>query len=169
LRTIFDPALVILACGVAAASVIDIRTRRIPNVLTGAMAAGGLVLAAVGAGSVTPAAAVGGLVVGALLMLPGHAIGATGAGDVKLMAAVGALLGPAAVVSAFVATAIAGGLLAVIVAMQRRRLAATIATTGRLVAAPVETKRAIEAPARANRFAYGPAIAVGSLIAVLMR
>ncbi len=51
-------------------------------------------------------------------MMPGHALGATGAGDVKLMAAVGAIVGPALVLSAFLFTAIAGGVLALIVAMQ---------------------------------------------------
>jgi prepilin peptidase CpaA len=91
---------VVLAGGVAAAAVIDLRTRRIPNVLTAAMAVAGIAFAAAGVGAITPTAAVAGLVVGGLLMLPGHALGATGSGDVKLMAAVGALLGPAAVVSA---------------------------------------------------------------------
>ena len=45
-------------------------------------------------------------------MLPGHLFGATGAGDVKLFAAAGTLLGPSDMVLAFVATAIAGGVLA---------------------------------------------------------
>ena len=50
-------------------------------------------------------------------MLPGHALGATGAGDVKLMAAVGSLLGPLVIVNAVLFTAIAGGVLAVTVAI----------------------------------------------------
>ena len=58
-------------------------------------------------------------------MLPGHLLGATGAGDVKLMAAAGALLGPALVLSAFIFAALAGGVLAVAVAVHRQRLAAT--------------------------------------------
>ena len=45
-------------------------------------------------------------------MMPGHVLGATGAGDVKFMAAVGAIVGPALVVSAFLFTAVAGGVLA---------------------------------------------------------
>ena len=69
-------------------------------------------------------------------MMPGYALGATGAGDVKLMAAVGAIVGPALVVSAFLFTAIAGGVLAVAIAMRRRRLSATLAGTGRLITAP---------------------------------
>jgi prepilin peptidase CpaA len=110
-----------------------------------------------------------GLAAGLLLMLPGHALGATGAGDVKLMAAVGAILGPRTVFSAFVATAVAGGAFAVIVALQRGTLQATLQGTRQLVASPAAAKETIEAPGRFNRFAYGPAIAVGTLVAVLMR
>ena len=63
-------------------------------------------------------------------MLPGHALGATGAGDVKFMAAVGAIVGPALVVSAFLFTAVAGGVLALGGGSQAKRLAATLAGTG---------------------------------------
>ena len=69
-------------------------------------------------------------------MMPGHLLGATGAGDVKLMAAIGAIIGPALVISAFLFSAVAGGVLAVAVALRRRRLAVTLAGTGRLIAAP---------------------------------
>ena len=42
-----------LSLGLAAAVVIDVRTRRIPNWLTGAMVVGGLVQAAFGVGPVS--------------------------------------------------------------------------------------------------------------------
>lgn len=158
-----------LAVGLLAATAVDIRTRRIPNLLTAAMAAAGLTLAALGASGTSIAGAMLGFLIGLLLMVPGHALGATGAGDVKLMAAVGAVVGPDAVIVAFLCTAVTGGVLAVLVAMRRGRLLATIEGTGRLIAAPGEAKRTIEAPARANRFAYGPAIAVGSMLAMLVR
>ena len=67
-------------------------------------------------------------------MLPGHIFGATGAGDVKLLAAAGALLGPTDTIYAFLYTAIAGGVLALLVAVARRRLTQTIGTAGRLIA-----------------------------------
>src|SRR2546430_1015752 len=69
---------------------------------------------------------------------------------------------------AFLGTAVAGGVFAVAVAARRGRLIATIEGTGQLVTAPSAAKMEIEAPARANRFAYAPAIAVGSLVAVLL-
>ena len=104
----------------------------------------------------------------AALLLPGYALGATGAGDVKLMAAVGAIVGPALVLSAFICTSLAGGVLAIAVAIRRRRLASTLAQTGRLVAAPGTASQAIKAAPATSRFAYGPAIAVGSALAVLI-
>jgi prepilin peptidase CpaA len=159
---------IVLAAGLAAAVVTDLRTRRIPNWLTASMVVTGLALAFARIGGVTPEQAALGIGAGLLLMLPGHVIGATGAGDVKLMAAVGAFVGPALVLNAFLGTAVAGGVFAVAVATRRGRLAATIESTGQLVMTPMLAKSEIEAPARANRFAYAPAIAVGSLVAVLL-
>jgi prepilin peptidase CpaA len=106
-------------------------------------------------------------VLGLGLMLPGHALGATGAGDVKLMAAIGSLVGPMLVVKAFLFTAIAGGVLAVIVAMRRRRLRATVAGTARMIATPGGAQAEIKAATGSSRFAYGPAIAIGSIVAVM--
>src|SRR3954467_15437015 len=106
--------------------------------------------------------------VGLLLMLPGHALGATGAGDVKFMAAVGAIVGPPLVVRAFLFTAIAGGGLALPGALRRKRLGATLAATGRLSRAPTDAKKEITAASPASGFAYGPAIAIGSVLAALM-
>ena len=157
-----------LAAGLAAATVIDLRSRRIPNELTATMAMSGLVLAATDASGVTLAGSCAGLVLGLVLMLPGHALGATGAGDVKLMAAVGAIVGSPLVLSAFVCTCLAGGVLAVVVASRRRRLGATLAQTGRLVAAPGAMPEEIKSASAASRFAYGPAIAAGSMVAVLI-
>ena len=157
----------VLIAGLLVATIVDLRTRRIPNVLTGTMAGAGLGLAVFGLGGISVGAAVLGCVVGLVLMLPGHALGATGGGDVKLMAAVGSLLGPLVVVNAVLFTAIAGGVLAVTVAIQRRRLGTTLAGTGRMIAVPTDVKREVKAGTPASRFAYGPAIAAGSILAAL--
>ncbi len=162
-------ATVVLVAGLIAATVIDIKTRRIPNVLTATMAGLGFAMALTRVSGISPGAAALGFVLGLALMLPGHALGATGAGDVKLMAAVGAFMGPALVLTAFLATAVAGGVLAIVVAMRRGRLATTLAHTGKLVTAPSSTKKALETESRANRFAYGPAIAIGSMVALIVR
>ena len=164
-----NPAFIVLAAGLAAATIIDLKTRRIPNVLTGAMALTGLGFAASGVSGPSLGAALLGTVIGLLVMMPGYMLGATGAGDVKLMGAVGAIVGPALVIPAFLFTAIAGGVLAVVVAARRKRLGATLAQTGKLVTAPGGASHEIRSATSVARFAYGPAIAAGTIIAVLMR
>ena len=132
------------------------------------MAGVGFGLAASHVSGISLGASIAGFVLGLALMMPGHMLGATGAGDVKFMAAVGAIVGPAMVVTAFLFTALAGGVLAVAVALRRKRLAATLAGTGRLIAAPTDAKKEIQAATVSSRFAYGPAIAIGSVLAALM-
>lgn len=158
---------VVLILGLSAAVVTDVRTRRIPNWLTGAIGAAGFGLAC-GGGGLTPAQAALGMLAGLLLMMPGHLIGATGAGDVKLMAAIGAVVGPGLILRTFLYTAVAGGLFALAVAARRGLLADTLHGATQLVTAPSTARITIESPSRSNRFAYGPAIAVGTLVAVLV-
>src|SRR4029079_6643496 len=135
---------VIIAVGMGAAAVIDLRTRRIPNILTATLAAVGLGLAAAGIGRVGLGAALLGCLLGLAFMMPGHIFGATGAGDVKLLAAAGALLGPKDTIFAFLYTAIAGGVLAVLVAIVRHRLNETLASTSRLASGSEEARAEIE-------------------------
>jgi prepilin peptidase CpaA len=157
----------VVACSGAVVAAIDLRTRRVPNAITGALAVTGLAHSASGMSGHSPAAAVGGMVLAFVLMLPGHLFGATGAGDVKLFAAMGTLLGPAAVITAFLYTAISGGLLAIAVAAGRRRLTQTVTGVAGLVASGGANAHEIKAPARHNRFAYAPAFAIGALLAAL--
>ena len=146
---------------------IDMRTRRIPNALTFGLAAFGLILAVAQVSGVSVMAALAGLAVGLVLMMPGHVIGATGGGDVKLMAAFGTLLGPGRIGMAFLYSAVAGGVLAMVVAARRRRVRTTFTNTATLVVTGGANVAAIESPAADNRFAYGPAIAAGVLLAAL--
>ena len=138
-----------------------------PNALTALIAASGVVMAGSGVSGISLGASVGGAALGLALMLPGHLIGGTGAGDVKLFAAIGTLIGPAHIVAAFLYTAFAGGVLALIVAVRRRRLQRTIGGTARLIATAAANASAIESPLEHNRFAYAPAIAVGVTLAAL--
>lgn len=160
--------LVTIAAGTGAAAVIDLRTRRVPNALTMAMAAIGILIAAMGLGRVGIGASLAGCALGALLMMPGHLFGGTGAGDVKLLAAAGATLGPTLTVKAFVATVIAGGVLALVVAVRRGRLRRTLSATRRLAVGHPDSA-GIKHPSEDNRFAYAPAIAVGATLAALIR
>jgi prepilin peptidase CpaA len=157
-----------LCAGLGTAAVIDIRHRRIPNVVCVATAAAGLTLSAVGVSSITVVSALVGLAFGFLVMLPGHVFGATGAGDVKLFAAAGTMLGSGRIVRAFLFVAIAGGMLAVMVAVRRGRLVRTMGLMAKLLGRPNKLKTVIESPAEHNRFSYGPAIAIGCVVAMLL-
>lgn len=156
-----------LAGGGLAAAAIDVRTRRVPNLLTASLAAAGVAFAVAGIGRLTIAGSIAGIAIGFGLMLPGHLFGATGAGDVKLFAAAGALLGPAATAAAFIYTALAGGALAIAIACRRGRLQRTVHSAARLVASGAANAGEIEAVTENNRFPYAPAIAVGAVIAAL--
>jgi prepilin peptidase CpaA len=160
--------LFVLSLGLGTAILTDIRTRRIPNWLTAGIAAAGFGIA-FGGGAVTPMQAALGMLVGLVLMLPGHVIGATGAGDVKLMAAVGAVVGSGSILRVFLYTAVAGGLFAIFIAVRRGRLHQTVFDTTRLVTAPSDARVAIETSGPSNRFAYGPAIAAGTLISLAVK
>ena len=157
----------VVAVGMGAAAVIDLRTRRIPNILTATLAAIGIGLAAAGIGRVGLGAALLGCLLGLAFMMPGHIFGATGAGDVKLLAAAGALLGPKDTIYAFLYTAIAGGVLALVVAVARRRLSQTLESTSRLVSGGEQARTEIESTSSDNRFAYAPAIAIGVVLVAL--
>jgi prepilin peptidase CpaA len=156
-----------VVAGVGASAVVDLYTRRVPNPLTIGIAAVGVTMAATHVSGVSVASAFAGFALGLLLMLPGHLIGATGAGDVKLLAALGTLLGPSRIGMAFLYTAMAGGALAVVIALQRRRLGATMERTAALVRTGGANAAEIEGPSADNRFAYAPAIAVGAIVAAL--
>ena len=165
LSDFFAIATIIAGTGIGAA--IDLRTRRVPNPLTMGLAALGVVYAAVGIGGLSIGASLAGLAIGLALMLPGHLLGATGAGDVKLFAAAGAFVGPAHILTAFIYTALAGGAIAILISLWRRRLRQTVGDTALLIATRGMHAPAIESPLQNNRFAYAPAIAVGTMLVAL--
>ena len=156
---------VMASAGIGAA--IDFSTRRVPNALTLSVAGIGLMAAASGVVELPPGMALIGFFTGFVLMLPGHLVGRTGGGDVKLMAALGTWLGPSMIFKAFLYSAIAGALLALLVAVRRGRMRETLRGTAHLVAARSSAKKEVEAVDRDNRFPYAPAIAAGSVLVVL--
>jgi prepilin peptidase CpaA len=101
----------------ALACITDLRTRRIPNVLTFSATGLALLFHLVTGGPSAAGWSVAGWLVGALLFLPMFALRGMGAGDVKLLAAVGAWLGPTQVAIAALATSIVGGVIALVVAL----------------------------------------------------
>ncbi len=112
------------------ACVTDVRSRRIPNVLTLGGAAAALVFHAVTAGGAGVGAATIGWLVGTAVFLPFFLLGGMGAGDVKLMAALGAWLGPAEAFAIAIYASLAGGVLALGVALATGYLRTALRNVG---------------------------------------
>lgn len=150
-----------------AACASDLRSRRIPNRIVGAVALGGLAYAF---GTMAPPAAlehaIGGSVVGLVLWVPFWLGRVLGAGDVKLVAASGAWLGVAGVVEASLLGAAAGGVLAIWALARHGGIAAGAARFGTwLMASRVTGTIAEEFTPRERRVPYGLAIAAGAAVA----
>jgi prepilin peptidase CpaA len=90
------------------AAIQDVRTRRIRNWLTLALAASGICNSFLMTAATTPAQAGLGLLVGFAIPFVLFALGALGGGDVKLLAGIGAWLGAVAVMKVFIVAAIVG-------------------------------------------------------------
>jgi prepilin peptidase CpaA len=99
------------------ACVSDLRTRRVPNVLTFPAVLAALVFHLFVHGLPGLGWSAAGAFLGLLVFLPIFALGGLGAGDVKLAAALGAWVGVPDVFVVAVAGAIAGGVLAVAVGL----------------------------------------------------
>ena len=97
------------------AAVIDVRTHRIPNILTFGSAAVALVYHAATGGVQGLGASAGGWAIGVALFLPMFLLRGMGGGDVKLLGAVGAWLGPMGVLYAGLYSVLAGGVLALVI------------------------------------------------------
>lgn len=111
------------ACAIVTAIVAvvtDLRSRRIPNALTFASAGLAIVSHAVVPQGLGLWGALSGLGVGFLVFFPVFLLRGMGAGDVKLLAALGAWVGAGLVLWTGFYTALAGGVLAIGVAIARR-------------------------------------------------
>jgi prepilin peptidase CpaA len=94
----------------------DLRTRRIPNVLTFGAAAAALGYHMVTGGLAGMGSSAAGWLLGAVVFIVPFALRGLGGGDVKLLAALGAWIGPADVLWLALYTGAAGGVLALLVA-----------------------------------------------------
>jgi prepilin peptidase CpaA len=112
-----NPISIVVLLIAAAACVTDLRTRRIPNVLTFGAAAAALVYHTVTGGSGGALHAAAGWGIGAGIFLLVFVLGGLGAGDVKLLGALGAWLGPTGAFWLAIYTALAGGALALVVGL----------------------------------------------------
>jgi prepilin peptidase CpaA len=158
---------------VATASVIDWRTRRIPNLITFPLALGALVANGVVGGGVGVGAAAIGLVVGLLIFFVLVMLKAMGPGDAKLMAGLGALLGIVNVFWIGLFTCVMGGVLAVLYSLGQKSFPRMVHRTGELVKHIVLTGKLPKAdelnPTREDYMPYALAIALGVTAQYLYR
>ena len=156
-----------------AASVTDLRSRRIPNKLTFPAAALAILFHLVFEGPKGGAVSAGAWLLGVLLFAPFFIVGGLGAGDLKLVGAIGAWLGPWPVVWVAVYGAIAGGVLGIVVALAHgyaKTAFANIAfilTSWRLGVGTVPGMTLEEASG--PRLAYALPIAVGTGLTIWLR
>ena len=122
-------------------ALIDLRTQRIPNLLSATAALLGLIAQVSLNGAPGLLSALAGAAIGLGMFLPFYLLRAVGAGDVKAMATVGIFLGAQATLLAVAFTLIVGAIVGVIVLLLQSSAAAAT---------------------RTRRFAYGGAIAVGT-------
>jgi prepilin peptidase CpaA len=132
--TTFDAVVPLVALLVGlGACVTDVRSRRIPNLLTFGAAAAGIALhSGLGGWNGFQTATMGWLA-GTALFLPFFLLGGMGAGDVKLLAALGAWLGPRDAFWMAVYGSLAGGAMAVGVALIHGYLATALRNLGMLL------------------------------------
>lgn len=156
------------------ACISDLRTRRIPNTLTFSAIVTAVVFHAVNGGLSVAGWSLTGCGVGALLFFPMFALRGMGGGDVKLLAAVGAWLGPSQVVIAALATSIAGGVIAVAVALAHGYLKTAVGNLWMLLThwrvtgiGPLEnvTLQGTQGP----RLAYAFPIAIGTVVTLWLQ
>jgi prepilin peptidase CpaA len=169
-----DVGRVVVIGVVVAAAVIDVLTRRIPNVLTFGAAAVALIYACWTAGLHGLALSAGGWATGIGLFLPMFLLRGMGAGDVKLLGAVGAWLGPAGVLYAALYSVLAGGILALIVGAMHGYLGKALSNLWGLLGfwrtAGIQPLPGLTIDDAAGpRLAYGVAIAAGTLAAVWLK
>jgi prepilin peptidase CpaA len=110
-------AVIIIVCVTAAAAVIDMRTRRLPNWFTVPVLAAGILFHSLTGGLSGLGMALGGFAIGFGILLVLWLIGGGGGGDVKLIGALGAWLGATATVAVVVLSAALAAVFSIIVVL----------------------------------------------------
>ena len=166
----------VLVVIVVTAAIYDLRYRKIPNwlVLTGLVLGFGLNTFLFGVTGL--AASASGMGLALLIYFPLYLLRAMGAGDAKLMAAVGSIVGWGNWLAVFVATAVIGGALGIIVLLFAGRIRKTFWNIGWILneilhfRAPYHSSKELDVrSAQGMRMPHGVAIALGSITFLVVR
>ena len=153
------------------AAIYDIRFRKIPNWLTFPTMVAGIAFYTYMAGSKGLIFSVEGLLLGMALFMVFYVCAGMGAGDVKLMGAIGGILGLKGVFTAFLGTALIGGIYALILLKLHGRLKETVKRYGEIVKVFLFTgKLTYLSPEEGTKLPvlnYGIAIALGTLFSIM--
>lgn len=165
--------IILLSCILIIAATIDIRVRKIPNLLTFPAMIAGLLYHSVTNNWHGLVFSAEGLVLGLGLFLIPYMMGGMGAGDAKLMGAIGAIIGPKGVLMAALFTAVAGGIYALVVLLfNLQYFKGFIERNAIMLKAFAYTRHLIPIPANKSekkpRLCYGVAIAIGTFSYILM-
>jgi prepilin peptidase CpaA len=160
--------------GATAGALYDLRSHRIPNWITLPAIAFGLLfhLLLGGWGQLLSSAAAAALCLFVFFIF--HVAGGMGAGDVKMMTAMGSLFGLSMVGWLLIMTALAGGVMALGVAIYRGRLSSTLGNVGSILVHH-GNKGLVPHPelnlgnAQNLRLPYGIAIFAGTVLCLCLR
>jgi prepilin peptidase CpaA len=163
------PVLAATLAFVALCIATDVRSRRIPNLVSGVGIVVGVVLNTALFGGDGLLASAGGLLATVALLLVPFALGGLGGGDVKMMGAIGALLGPRAALAALLVGAALGGVIMAIHLVRLGRLGETLRTVGTMATAGVlggslEPLRVSAAAPGAITLPYSVPLGLGTLV-----
>ncbi|MCM3783588.1 prepilin peptidase [Neobacillus mesonae] len=113
-----------IGCGgfVLAAFITDIRSMRIPNILTLSSMISGFIVQAITGGVAGIGTAASGFAAGFGLMLVLHLLGAVGAGDVKIFGGIGAWMGPLFTLQAIFYSILIAGIIGLLIVLWKREL-----------------------------------------------
>lgn len=167
------PAFIVVAVALTACAT-DLTLRRIPNVLTCGAALAAVLYGGITGGSSGVISAVAGWCGGALIFMPFFLLGGMGAGDVKLLAAIGAWIGIPDVLWAAIYTSIAGGAVAIVVALARGYLRTAVSNIGMMTrywmtVGPRPVAGLTLESSTSNRLPYAFAIFIGTAMTLWLR
>jgi len=146
----------------------DIAKRRIPNLVTGIAALGGVVVQLIDRGGWSALSGLGAALVTVALLYRPWAVGGIGGGDVKLAAAVAIWVGLESMIRYALAVAAAGGVVALVMYFSSRKAIRQDVKTNLTLAVLQQTLPTVEVRAAGRASVpYGLAIAAGAVFALL--